>query len=171
MGDPAFAPVTLAIALVTASCEPAQPAQPVSPRPTVEWSAPEPTASVELPPVAPAAAGSGPAGSPAYYASDAEDVIRRQIHPGAKRCFQRALEKDPTQVGRIVILVRVDDSGAVADAHVAANYGMSTDLGECIASVARRAVFARQEPGGRERKISIPFNFKRMTTPMADAGP
>jgi hypothetical protein len=169
MRDPSFTLVTLAIAVVTASCEPAQTA---SPRPPVERPAPEPTASVALPPVTPAAADSGTARSPTdagAIPSNAEDVIRRQIHPGAKRCFQRALEMDPTQAGRIVIKVRIDDSGAVAEAHVVSNLGMSTDVGECIASVARRAVFA--SPGPEGATINIPFRLETMTTPRADAGP
>ncbi|HEY8091627.1 MAG TPA: hypothetical protein VIF09_27365, partial [Polyangiaceae bacterium] len=56
---------------------------------------------------------------------DAETTVREQIHPGAKRCYQRGLEVDPTQVGRIVIAVQVDPSGTVADASVAVNSGLS----------------------------------------------
>ena len=52
---------------------------------------------------------------------NAEAVIRSQIHPGAKRCYQRGLESDPTQAGKLVILIKVAPSGEVDSASASSN--------------------------------------------------
>ena len=51
-------------------------------------------------------------------ASNAEAVIRSQIHPGAKRCYQKGLENDPSQSGRIVILIVIVRLGRYGLTHV-----------------------------------------------------
>jgi hypothetical protein len=89
--------------------------------------------------------------------SNAEAVIRSQIHPGAKRCYQKGLESDPTQAGRLVIMIKVAPSGEVDSATVASNSGLSAQVASCIASVARRAKF--DAPGASGSTISVPFNF------------
>ena len=89
--------------------------------------------------------------------SNAEAIIRSQIHPGAKRCYQKGLENDPTQSGRLVILIKVSPSGEVDSASVASNSGLSGGVASCIASVARRAKF--DAPGASGSTISVPFNF------------
>jgi hypothetical protein len=89
--------------------------------------------------------------------ANAEAVIRSQIHPGAKKCYQRGLESDPTQAGKLVILIKVAPSGEVDTASVQSNSGLSTQVANCIASVARRAKFDAPGPSGSQ--ISVPFNF------------
>jgi hypothetical protein len=89
--------------------------------------------------------------------SNAEAVIRSQIHPGAKRCYQRGLETDPTQAGKLVILIKVSPSGEVDSATASSNTGLSTQVANCIAGVARRAKF--DPPGANGSTISVPFNF------------
>jgi hypothetical protein len=89
--------------------------------------------------------------------NNAEAVIRSQIHPGAKRCYQRGLESDPTQSGKIVIMIKVAPSGEVDSTSVASNTGLAPGVASCIASVARRAKF--DPPGANGSTISVPFNF------------
>ncbi|HZU84137.1 MAG TPA: AgmX/PglI C-terminal domain-containing protein [Polyangiaceae bacterium] len=89
--------------------------------------------------------------------ANAEAVIRSQIHPGAKKCYQRGLESDPTQAGKIVILIKVAPSGEVDTATVQSNAGLSAQVANCITSVARRAKFDAPGPSGSQ--ISVPFNF------------
>ncbi len=89
--------------------------------------------------------------------SNAEAIIRSQIHPGAKRCYQKGLESDPTQSGRIVIMIKVSPSGEVDSASVASNSGLSPGVAACISAVARRAKF--DAPGSNGSTISVPFNF------------
>jgi hypothetical protein len=88
---------------------------------------------------------------------NAEAVIRSQIHPGAKRCYQRGLESDPTQAGKLVILIKVSPSGEVDSATATSNTGLSAGVAACIAGVARRAKF--DPPGANGSSISVPFNF------------
>jgi len=89
--------------------------------------------------------------------ANAEAVIRSQIHPNAKKCYQRGLESDPTQAGKIVILIKVAPSGEVDTATVQSNSGLSASVASCIASAARRAKFDAPGPSGSQ--ISVPFNF------------
>ena len=91
--------------------------------------------------------------------NNAEAVIRSQVHPGAKRCYQKGLESDPSQAGKIVILIKVAPSGEVDSATVASNTGLSAQVASCIAAVARRAKF--DAPGASGSTISVPFNFVR----------
>jgi hypothetical protein len=89
--------------------------------------------------------------------SNAEAVIRNQIEPGAKRCYQRGLENDPSQAGKLVILIKVAPSGEVDSVSAASNSGLSAQVAGCIQSVARRAKF--DAPGASGSTISVPFNF------------
>jgi outer membrane biosynthesis protein TonB len=89
--------------------------------------------------------------------SNAEAVIRSQIHPGAKRCYQKGLESDPTQSGKLVIMIKVAPSGEVDSASVGSNSGLSPSVASCIVAVARRAKF--DAPGANGSTISVPFNF------------
>jgi acyl-coenzyme A thioesterase PaaI-like protein len=66
---------------------------------------------------------------------------------------------DPTQVGRIVIVIRVAGNGDVDSSRVAVNDGISAVVADCIAEVARHAHF--EPPGEPGSTISIPFNFVR----------
>jgi len=95
--------------------------------------------------------------------SNAEATIRRQIHPGAKRCYQRGLQQDPTQAGRLVITIKVAPGGDVDSASVASNGGLSAQVASCIALVARRAKFDAPGPDGST--ISVPFNFVKQGAP------
>jgi hypothetical protein len=91
--------------------------------------------------------------------SNAEAVIRTQIQPGAKRCYQRGLETDPSQSGKLVILIKVAPSGEVDSVTAASNSGLSAQVASCIQSVARRAKF--DAPGATGSTIQVPFNFLR----------
>jgi hypothetical protein len=95
--------------------------------------------------------------------SNAEATIRRQIHPGAKRCYQRGLQQDPTQAGRLVVTIKVAPGGDVDSASVASNARLSVQVASCIALVARRAKF--DAPGSDGSTISVPFNFVKQNAP------
>jgi hypothetical protein len=89
--------------------------------------------------------------------SNAEAVIRSQIAPAAKACYQRGLATDPTQQGKVVIFIKVGPSGEVETAGVSSNSGLSSTVANCIASAARRARFDAPGPSGSQ--LSVPFNF------------
>jgi len=84
-----------------------------------------------------------------------ESVIRSQIFPAAKRCYQRGLEADPSQAGKIVISIKVDPSGEVSSANVVSNSGLSSSVASCITRAASNAKFG-QNPGG---VVQVPLNF------------
>jgi hypothetical protein len=84
-----------------------------------------------------------------------ESVIRSQIFPAARKCYQRGLEQDPTQSGKLIVSIKVDPSGEVSSASVVSNSGLSPQVASCIVSAAKRATFG-QNPGG---VVQVPFNF------------
>lgn len=90
---------------------------------------------------------------------NAEATIRTQIDPGARRCYEKGLESEPGQAGRLVLQLRVAPSGEVDAANATTNTGLSARVVECIARVARRARFDAPGPGGA--MLSIPFTFVR----------
>jgi pimeloyl-ACP methyl ester carboxylesterase len=98
----------------------------------------------------------------------AERVIREQIHPAAKRCFQEGLRADPTMAGRIVLLIHIAPAGEVDSSTVALNTRMSAAVADCVADAARRARF--EGPGGTGSTISVPFNFERASPAAARDG-
>ena len=89
--------------------------------------------------------------------ANSEAIIRSQIFPGAKRCYQKGLESDPTQAGKVIIMINVAPSGEVDSASVASNTGLSASVASCIVSVSRRAKF--DAPGANGSTLSVPFNF------------
>jgi hypothetical protein len=89
--------------------------------------------------------------------SNAEATIRSQIFPGAKRCYQKGLESDPTQAGKLVILIKVAPSGEVDSVSVSSNSGLSAQVASCITTVAKRPKF--DPPGANGSTLSVPFNF------------
>ncbi|MGO9836594.1 MAG: AgmX/PglI C-terminal domain-containing protein [Polyangiaceae bacterium] len=91
--------------------------------------------------------------------ANAEAVIRSQIHPGARRCYQKGLESDPNQAGRLVILIKIAASGEVDSASAAGNSGLSAQVASCIEGVAKRARF--DSPGEHGSTMGVPFNFVR----------
>ena len=90
---------------------------------------------------------------------DAEATIRKMIEPGARRCYQKGLEIDPSQSGKLVLVIEVAESGEVDSAYVANRSGLSVGVATCIASVAKGARFER--PGAAGSTIIVPFNFLR----------
>jgi hypothetical protein len=122
---------------------------------------------VATPPVArppPVASSSAAAPAPAPTDAQVRDglaVVRGQIHPGAKRCFQQGLDRGlrlaPGATGRIVIRLHVAPDGAVDTSTIASNDGMPGDVAACIAEVAKGARF--EATGGAGATLSIPFNF------------
>lgn len=110
-------------------------------------------------PVAPAASGSiwvGP------RISNADEVIRGEIHHGAKRCFQRGLEADHDMAGRVVITIHVAANGDVDSAWVSSNPTMPAFVGDCIVEAAKHAHFL--PPGGDGSTMTVPFNLVRRDT-------
>jgi hypothetical protein len=88
---------------------------------------------------------------------DAEAVIRGQIHPGARRCYQSGLNNDPTQSGKLMVQIRVGPSGEVVSASIASNAGLTPQVAACVVGVAHNAKFGPPGPNGAT--VMVPFNF------------
>jgi hypothetical protein len=91
--------------------------------------------------------------------SNAEAVIRGQIAPAARQCFNRGLQEDPTQSGKVIVTIRVGPSGEVESASPSVQGNISPKVASCIASAARRAKF--DSPGAGGSTISAPFSLVR----------
>jgi hypothetical protein len=91
------------------------------------------------------------------HVSNAEATIRKQIEPGARRCYEKGLQIDPMQAGRLVLAIQVSANGEVDSANAVQVGGLSTTVAHCIAEVAKRAIFDR--PAGGAALLQVPFNF------------
>jgi TonB family protein len=107
--------------------------------------------------VVPVGVVSAEASSMSVPVNNAEAVIRTQITPRAKMCYTKGLEVDPSQNGRIVILIKVAPNGEVDNASVANNSGLSPSVASCILRAVKNAKF--DAPGGTGSQISVPFSF------------
>lgn len=88
--------------------------------------------------------------------SGAARVVRANM-PRARACYRLGLMNDPNMTGKLVITARVEASGAVSDATVAQNVGLSPSVAACLAQSFREATFAA--PGGDGSTLTIPLVF------------
>jgi outer membrane biosynthesis protein TonB len=86
--------------------------------------------------------------------SNAEAVIRSQLQPRARACYNAALAQDPTISGKLVLSIQIGADGGVTGVSAG---GMGGQIAGCISAAARRLQFA--SPGGGGSTISTSFNF------------
>lgn len=86
--------------------------------------------------------------------SNAEAVIRSQLQPRARACYNAALANDPSISGKLSLSIQVAPSGEVS---AVTPSGMSGQIVSCIVAAARRLQFAA--PGGGGSTIGTSFNF------------
>jgi len=86
--------------------------------------------------------------------SNAEAVLRSQLGPRARACYNAALAQDPTVAGKLILSIQIGADGGVTGVSAS---GMGGQLAGCISSAARRLQFA--SPGGGGSTISTSFNF------------
>jgi hypothetical protein len=91
--------------------------------------------------------------------SNVEAVLRTQIQLGAKRCYRKGLEKDPSQSGTLVIVIKVAADGQVDSVSAESNTGLAAQVWACTAAVAHGARF--DAPGGNGATITVPFHFSK----------
>jgi hypothetical protein len=90
--------------------------------------------------------------------ANAESVIRKQLQPRARQCYQHAVGADPSLPdGGLVVTIRVGPSGEVSAAGVASRTGLSPQVAGCIQGAASRLVF--DSPGPAGATITVPFHF------------
>jgi len=90
--------------------------------------------------------------------SNAESVIRKQLQPRARQCYQHAVTADESLAdGSIFVAIHVGPSGEVSSAGIASRTGLSPQVAGCIQGAASRLVFDPPGPGGAT--IGVPFHF------------
>jgi hypothetical protein len=88
---------------------------------------------------------------------DLESVIRSQLQPRARQCFQRAVTADPSLPdGSLFVSMQVGASGEVSSAGVTRT-GLSEQVASCVAGAARRLVFHVQGAAGAT--VTVPMHF------------
>jgi len=89
--------------------------------------------------------------------ANAEAVVRRGLFPRARACYNRSLQQDPSQQGKVVVSIRVGPSGEVASATAAQCNGLSASMCACVAAAARNLMF--EPPSGGTVTLTVPMNF------------
>ncbi len=92
-----------------------------------------------------------PAGQPVL---NAEAVLRRELQPRARACYNATLAQDPGFSGKLLLSIRVGADGGVTDVATAALAG---PLADCIRAAARRLQF--ESPGPEGSTFTTSFNF------------
>jgi hypothetical protein len=86
---------------------------------------------------------------------NAEATIHKLIEPGARRCYESGLRVNPAQGGKLVIVIRIAISGEVDSAYIAQNGGLSADVAQCVARVAKRARFDPPGANGGDSQRAV----------------
>jgi hypothetical protein len=106
--------------------------------------------------VAPSSVQDGPA--PVSVASPlAETVLRGQINPAAKSCYERDPDSKSKRPGRLTMLIKVTPAGEIDSVSVTSNVGVSPAVASCITTAAGAAKFA--PPGASGATVRAAFTF------------
>jgi hypothetical protein len=89
----------------------------------------------------------------------AEAVIRGQINPAAKSCYENDPSSKTKQPGKLVILIKLTPTGEIDSVSVPINMGLSPSVTSCITNAARAAKFAA--PGANGASVPVVFTFPR----------
>jgi hypothetical protein len=103
-----------------------------------------------------------PTGAPVPV-SNAEHIVRYQVQPGVRDCYNEALRSDPNVHGTAKMVIHVAPDGSVEDAPTAGDETLPPSLLSCITAVGRSVRF--DPPGGSGASIGTRFNFKKAGAP------
>jgi hypothetical protein len=98
----------------------------------------------------------------------ADAVIRGQINPAAKSCYENDADSKSRQPGRLVLVIRLAPGGEVDSVTVASNAGLSPSVTSCITAAAGAARFGAPGPNGAT--VRAAFAFPRQDDPAPPAG-
>ena len=97
-----------------------------------------------------------PGAAPAT-ADTPESVVRGQINPAARTCYESDPGSRARRPGRLVLLLKVDAAGTVKSVSVGINAGVGPSLVSCITDAARAAKFVA--PGADGATVPASFTF------------
>jgi hypothetical protein len=87
-----------------------------------------------------------------------EAVIRRQLQPRARACYQHAVNVDPSLPdGSLLVIIHVAANGEVTSAGAVNRTGLSAPVGACIVGAAQHVVF--DAPGPPGATVTVPMHF------------
>ena len=86
----------------------------------------------------------------------AETVIRGQINPAAKICYESDADSKSKRPGRLAIVIKLTPAGEVDSVSVS-SVGLSPAVASCITTAARAAKFAA--PGANGATVRAAFTF------------
>jgi hypothetical protein len=107
--------------------------------------------------VAPGSFQDGWAASTSTRAPLAETVVRGQINPAAKSCYENDPDSKAKRPGRLIILIKLTPAGDVDSVSVANNAGLSPSVASCITTAAGAAKFAPPAPNATSVRASFTF--------------
>lgn len=97
-----------------------------------------------------------------------ETVIRGQINPAARTCYENDPDSKTRTPGRLIVLIKVNPSGDVEAVTVASNVGVSPSVASCITTAARAAKFSA--PGANGATVRAAFTFAAPESPAPPSG-
>jgi hypothetical protein len=99
-----------------------------------------------------------PTGStPDPNATDTTDRFLARLRATLRRCYERALESDPTMKGTLGVELRIDAQGRVTDVRMKPDAGLDKGLVRCIEARIRAIVL--EPPPGAARTLAFPINI------------
>jgi len=84
-------------------------------------------------------------------------VIGSQIHPGARRCYERARDAGRLTSARLSVVLHLRPSGEVDSATTESEGPLPDGLASCVASIARSAIFTVS--GARSPTVRAMFDL------------
>jgi hypothetical protein len=99
--------------------------------------------------------GGGP--SVSAPAPHAEAVLRGQINPAAKSCYENDPDSKSRRPGKLVILIKLNPAGEIDFVSESSNIGLSPSVVACITTAASAAKFAA--PGANGATVRAAFTF------------
>ncbi len=106
--------------------------------------------------------------STSVQAARPETVIRGQINPAARTCYENDPDSKTRAPGRLIVLIKVNPTGDVEAVTVASNVGVSPPVASCITTAARAAKFAA--PGANGATVRAAFTFPPPESPAPPSG-
>jgi hypothetical protein len=102
-------------------------------------------------------------------APHAEAVLRGQINPAAKSCYENDPDSRSRRPGKLVILIKLTAAGEIDSVSESSNIGMSPSVVSCITTAARAAKFAAPGANGATVRAAFTFPGREDVAPLAAA--
>ena len=109
--------------------------------------------------------------TPSAPAPHAEAVIRGQINPAAKSCYENDPDSKSKQPGKLILFIKLTPAGQVDSVAIASSIGLSPSVVSCITTAAGAAKFAAPGTNGATVRAAFSFSGQEDPTPPAAAHP